>query len=78
MSKFFDARLDDAHGLLLDCSFVGLTGQLAFFKDKGNLSGFEPKMKEALDMAGTWGYADVRMGFEPNDFDYKAFESGRC
>ncbi len=62
----------DAHGLLLDCSFVGLTGQLAFFKDKGNLSGFEPKMKEALDMAGTWGYADVRMGFEPNDFDYKA------
>ena len=61
----------DAHGLLLDCTFVGLPGQLAFFRDKGNLSGFENKMKESLDLATGWGYAKARNGFDPNDFDYK-------
>jgi ABC-type nitrate/sulfonate/bicarbonate transport system substrate-binding protein/outer membrane protein OmpA-like peptidoglycan-associated protein len=61
----------DAHGLLLDCSFVGLPGQIAFFRDKGNLSGFEAKMAETLNLATTWGYADARLGFDPNAFDYK-------
>jgi len=62
---------EDAHGLLLDCSFVGLTGQMAFFRDKGNLSGFTGKMGEAIDLATSWGYAKGRNGFEPNDLDYK-------
>ncbi len=62
----------DAHGLLLDCSFVGLPGQIAFFKDKMNLAGFEGKMTETLDMATSWGYAGARMGFEPVDIDYKS------
>lgn len=61
----------DAHGLLLDCSFVGLPGQIAFFNDKGNLSGFEGKMTSALDLATTWGYASKRLGFDPASFDYK-------
>lgn len=61
----------DAHGLLMDCSFVGLPGQIAFFRDKGNLSGFEAKMAEALNLATTWGYADSRLGFDPNVFDFK-------
>ena len=60
----------DAHGLLLDCTFVGLPGQLAFFRDPGNLSGFEPMMKKSLDMAQEWGYAGGRFGFEPPPFDY--------
>ena len=59
---------EDAHGLLLDCSFVGLNGQLAFFLDKGNLSGFKGKMGEALDLATAWGYAKGRYGFDPNNF----------
>ncbi len=63
---------EDAHGLLLDCSFVGLTGQMAFFLDKGNLSGFTGKMGESLDLATNWGYSKVRHGFDPNDFDYKS------
>ncbi len=63
---------EDAHGLLLDCSFVGLNGQMAFFLDKGNLSGFTGKMAESLDLATSWGYAKGRNGFDPNDFDYKA------
>ena len=61
----------DAHGLLMDCTFVGLPGQIAFFRDSGNLSGFENKMSEALDLATGWGYAKNRFGFDPNDFDYK-------
>lgn len=61
----------DAHGLLLDCTFVGVPGQLAFFRDKGNLAGFSQKMTEALDLATKWGYASTRMGFDPPDFDYQ-------
>lgn len=61
----------DAHGLLLDCTFVGVPGQIAFFRDKGNLAGFSPKMTEALDLATKWGYATTRMGFDPPDFDYQ-------
>ena len=63
---------EDAHGLLLDCSFVGLNGQMAFFLDKGNLSGFKGKMAESLNLATSWGYSKGRNGFDPNDFDYKA------
>jgi ABC-type nitrate/sulfonate/bicarbonate transport system substrate-binding protein len=65
---------EDAHGLLLDCSFVGLTGQMAFFLDSGNLSGFNNKMKESVDLATNWGYASSRAGFDPNGYkenDYK-------
>lgn len=61
----------DVHGLLLDCSFVGLPGQIAFFRQKSNASGFEETMTRAIDLATTWKYAGVRAGFEPNDFDYK-------
>ncbi len=60
----------DAHGLLLDCGFVGLPGQIAFFEDQGNLSGFEPKMKAALDLAQGWGYGKIRSGFDPPALDY--------
>jgi len=61
----------DGHGLLLDCTFVGLPGQIAFFNDKGNLNGFDAKVKSALDMATSWGYATKRLGFEPPGFDYQ-------
>ena len=61
----------DAHGLLLDCRFVGLPGQIAFFEQSGNLNGFNPKMTAALDMATKWGYAKSRKGFDLAGFDYK-------
>lgn len=61
----------DGHGLLMDCGFVGLPGQMAFFEDRGNLNGFEAKMKSALDLATGWGYAKFRSGFEPPRFDYQ-------
>jgi hypothetical protein len=65
----------DAHGLLLDCRFVGLPGQIAFFEQSGNLNGFNPKMKAALDLAQGWGYAKSRVGFDPSGFDYKKIAS---
>ena len=65
----------DAHGLLLDCSFVGLRGQIAFFEQSGNLNGFDAKMSAALDMATKWGYAKSRKGFDLGGFDYKKLAS---
>lgn len=63
----------DAHGLLLDCSFVGVPGQISFFEDQGNASGFLPKMAAALDLAKSWGYADSdKYGFDPPSFEYKS------
>jgi hypothetical protein len=60
----------DAHGLLLDCSFVGVPGNIAFFQAKGNLSGFEVKQRDALDLAMSLGYANVRTGFHNPDLSY--------
>ncbi|MEE8451791.1 MAG: hypothetical protein V3R99_07740 [Thermoguttaceae bacterium] len=61
----------DAHGLLLDCTFVGLPGNITFFQDKGNLNGFDAKLKASLDLAVGQGYAKVRSGFTPAPFDYR-------
>ena len=61
----------DAHGLLLDCRFVGLPGQVAFFEQSGNLNGFNAKMTAALDLATGWGYAGGRRGFDPGGLDYR-------
>lgn len=61
----------DAHGLLLDCRFIRLPGQIAFFEQTGNLSGFETKLTAALDLATSWGYAKTRNGFAPSGLDYK-------
>jgi len=61
----------DGHGLLLDATFVGLPGQISFFEDKGNLSGYEPSAKGAIDLAVDWGYASNRAGFAAAGFDYQ-------
>ena len=61
----------DGHGLLLDCNFARLSGQLLFFQDSGNPSGFNPVMSKALDMATSWGYTKIRSGFDPPGLDYQ-------
>ena len=61
----------DAHGMLMDATFVGLDGNVSFFEDKGNLSGFDRKMKSALDMAVSWGYAKDRKSMYSSGLDYK-------
>lgn len=72
MGKDFLPTIEiDAHGLLLDATFVGLPGQISFFQDKANLNGFEPSSKSALDLATKWGYANVRSGFVNANLDYQ-------
>jgi outer membrane protein OmpA-like peptidoglycan-associated protein len=63
---------EEAHGLLSDCTFVGHPGNVAFFTEKGRLSGFEAMQKSALDLAVGRGYAKVRCALIPADFDWKS------
>ncbi len=62
----------DAHGMLMDATFVGLEGNVSFFEDKGNLSGFERKMKSSVDMAVSWGYAKNRGSMYTSGLDYQS------
>jgi len=64
--------LDDAGGLLADCTFVGYPGNVAFFTEQGNLHGFEAFHKSALDLAVGRGYAKDRFGLFPSGLDYKS------
>ncbi|MBL4845814.1 MAG: ABC transporter substrate-binding protein [Planctomycetes bacterium] len=61
----------DAHGLVSDCSFVGLPGNKSFFTDEANLSGFKPKMAQALELAVGQGYAKGRAEFINAGFSYE-------
>jgi len=61
---------DDADGLISDAVFVGLAGNYSFFKDKGNLSGFESKMKAASDIANQLGDARGGLDMLAADFEY--------
>lgn len=60
----------DGHGLLLDCAFAGLPGQVAFYEDLNNLNGFASKTETALEMATAWGYAENKHKFANPKFDY--------
>jgi outer membrane protein OmpA-like peptidoglycan-associated protein len=62
----------DAHGLLCDCVFVGYPGNVAFFTEKGNLSGFDAFQKSALDLATSRGYAKNRVEILPSGLDYES------
>jgi ABC-type nitrate/sulfonate/bicarbonate transport system substrate-binding protein/outer membrane protein OmpA-like peptidoglycan-associated protein len=64
--------LDDAHGLLSDCTFVGYPGNVSFFTQQGNLHGFDAFQKSALELATSRGYAKEKMGLFPSGLDYNA------
>lgn len=64
--------LEDAHGLLSDCTFVGYPGNVSFFTQQGSLHGFEAFQKSALDLAVGRGYAKERMGLFPSGLDYQS------
>jgi hypothetical protein len=59
-----------ADGLVSDAVFVGLPGNYSFFKDRGNLSGFEAKQKAAVDLAIALGSAKTRIDLLQGDLDY--------
>jgi hypothetical protein len=61
---------DEADGLLADAIFVGLPGNISFFTDPGNLSGFEAKQRAAFNLAVAHGNAKKRWGFLRPDLDF--------
>lgn len=63
---------DDAYGLILDCAYVGYPGNVKFFRDPNNPSGFEAFQKSALDLAQVRGYAKVRAGLMPNTLNWES------
>jgi len=63
-------KAEDADGLISDALFVGLPGNISFFTDKGNLSGFAVKQGAALSLAVALGNAKTRPEFQKADFDY--------
>lgn len=63
---------EDAHGLLSDCTLVGYPGNVAFFTEKGNVTGFEAFQKASLDLAINRGYAKVRAALFPSGLDYQS------
>ena len=67
----YGGTLEDAHGLISDCSLVGYPGNVVFFTQKGQLSGFEGFQQSALDLAVNQGYARERMGLFPPGLDYR-------
>ncbi len=69
-------KLDDAHGLIMDASFVGLPGNISFFTDRSNLSGFLPKARAAIALPADpakdplKNVPDVESRFLTASFDY--------
>lgn len=64
----------DAHGLISDCTFVGISGNAFFFNEKNNPVGFGAKQKVALDLATGQGYAQVRSGLFDPGFDGDSYD----
>ena len=62
---------DEAHGLLLDCTFAGYPGNVSFFEKEGNLHGFDAFQTSALALATSRGYAKQKMGLFPSGLNYK-------
>ena len=65
-------NLDEAHGLLSDCSFVGHQGNVVFFTKSQNFNGFAAFEKSALDLAQQLGYANERRDLLPAPFDWSS------
>lgn len=61
---------ESARGLIDDATFVGLHGNIRFFTERGNLSGFEGKQRAALDTALAEGDIKVKKEFHKVAFDY--------
>jgi ABC-type nitrate/sulfonate/bicarbonate transport system substrate-binding protein/outer membrane protein OmpA-like peptidoglycan-associated protein len=63
---------EDAHGLLADCTFVGYPGNVAFFEQEKNVTGFQAFQDSALTLATSRGYANVRAALFPSGLNYNS------
>ncbi|MDG1892890.1 MAG: ABC transporter substrate-binding protein [Verrucomicrobiota bacterium] len=64
--------LEEAHGLISDCSFAMYPGNVTFFTQDSNLTGFENFQESALELAVNQGYAKEKMGLFPSGLNYKS------
>ncbi len=64
--------LDDAHGLLSDCTFAGYPGNLSFFQDKNNMHGFQEFNRSAIDLAVRLGYAKKKKPLTASTVNWKS------
>jgi len=62
----------DADGLISDAAFVGIVGNVVFFKEAGNTTGFKEKEKAALDLAVALGNAKEKKDLLDAGLDYDA------
>ena len=63
---------DDAHGLILDCQYVGQPGNVAFFYESGNLRGFKAFNDSALSFAQANGYVTEKHNLLSSTLDLNA------
>ncbi len=66
---------DDTHGLISDAFFVGLPGNVSFFNQQGNLSGFDKKQQAAVQLAAERGYAGAAVAIAKADLDFNQLTS---
>lgn len=64
--------LEEGHGLISDCTFALYPGNVNFFTQQGNLTGFENFQESALELAVSQGYAKTKMGLLPSGLDYQS------
>lgn len=63
---------EDAHGLLMDCSFVGHPGNVAFFTDESLVYGFADFNKRTQELAVREGYAKKATPVLPSPIDWNS------
>jgi len=65
-------QLSDANGLYEDCRVVGLAGNISWYKDSGNLQGFDSMFKSAVTIMAETGFLpNEEMNIVKPDLDYK-------
>lgn len=67
--------IEDAHGLISDCRFVGFPGNVVFFEDQNNPIGFQALNNSSINLAINRGYAKNKFPLTPPSFDYKKIAS---
>jgi hypothetical protein len=64
--------LEEAHGLISDCTFVLYPGNVSFFTQNNNLTSFKNFQESALNLAVSQGYAREKMGLFPSGLNYQS------
>ena len=62
----------DAFGLLADCTLVGHQGNVSFFTDESNITGFKQFHESALNLALSRGFATARYELLASGLDYNS------